>query len=152
VHASRARLAGQIIAAATATLLLAATTAAADVRPRLGSPAAGRAFAVGAQPTFTASDNGDAFNGSLWLTIATSRRVDRYGQLKQYRDGGVFTGMRRKRGHRYAYTPPRFSFPGWFLVTPGTYYWQAYHINCSIPNSSRTSCHVYSRIRSFKVR
>jgi hypothetical protein len=152
VRAPRVRLAGRVIVAAAATLTLAATTAQADVRPRLGSPAAGRAFAVGARPAFTATDNGDAFNGHVWLTIATSRRVDRYGQLKDYTDGGVFSAMRRKRGRHYTFTPPRYTFPGWFLATPGTYYWQAYHINCSIPNSSRSGCHVYSRIRSFKVR
>ena len=151
MHVTRIRRAGRIMTAAAAALALGATAAQADTGPRLISPAAGRALDVGTRPTFKATDRGDAFQGTVWLSISAFRRVDRTGKLKQS-DGGTFTSMRRRRGGSYTYTPPDYSFPGWFMVTPGTYYWQAYHINCSIPSSTRTSCHVYSRIRSFKVR
>jgi hypothetical protein len=138
------------IIAAAALLALGAAGAQADTGPRLGSPRAGATLAVGTRPTFRATDSGDAYQGTVWLSISTFRKRDRYGRLKQS-DGGTFTSMKRHRGGRYTYTPPDYSFPGWFMATPATYYWQAYHINCSIPNASRTSCHVYSSIRSFKV-
>lgn len=150
MHVTPTRRAGRIMIAAVAALAIGASAAQADVGPRLGSPRAGAALDVGTRPTFTATDGGDAFQGTVWLSISKFRRTDRTGKIKQS-DGGTFTSMRKRRGG-YAYTPPNYSFPGWFMATPGTYYWQAYHINCAIPNSTRTSCHVYSSIRSFKVR
>ncbi len=148
MHAPRARRTGRIIIAATAALALAASAAQADVGPKLLSPAAGKAFEVGARPTFTASDRGDAFNGTVWLTISKFRRTDRHGQIKQS-DGGTFTSMRRRRGGKYAYTPPDYSFPGWFMATPGTYYWQAYRIECS---SGSSDCKQEGPVVRFKVR
>ena len=150
MHVTRTRRAGRIMIAVAAALALGASAAQADVGPQLVSPAPGKVLDLGTRPTFKATDRGDAFQGTVWLSISASRRVDRTGKLKQS-DGGTFTSMRRHRGI-YTYTPPNYTFPGWFMATAGTYYWQAYHINCSIPDSSRTSCHVYSRIRSFKVR
>jgi hypothetical protein len=136
--------------AATALLALGAAGAQADVGPRLVSPAAGKTLAAGSRPTFTATDRGDAFHGTVWLSISAFKRRDREGRLKAS-DGGTFTSMTHHRGGSYTYTPPNYSFPSWFMVKPGTYYWQAYHINCAIPNATRTSCHVYSRVRAFKV-
>jgi hypothetical protein len=136
--------------AAMAVLALGAASAQADAGPRLTSPANGRVLAVGSRPEFKATDTGSAFGGTVWLSISAFRRRDRYGRLKES-DGGTFTSMTRHRNGRYSYTPPDYSFPSWFMVKPGTYYWQAYHINCSIPNSSKTSCHVYSSVRSFQV-
>jgi hypothetical protein len=150
VHVKRPRRSKRILAAAAAALAIGAAGAQADTAPTLNAPGPGKLLATGSLPTFKATDHGHAFQGTLWLSISANRARDRFGRLKES-DGGTFSKMVRHRGGHYTFTPPVFTFPGWFMATPGTYFWQVYHINCLISNASRTSCHVYSRVRSFKV-
>jgi hypothetical protein len=136
--------------AAFATLTVGAAGAQADTAPVLNAPGPGKLIHLGSHPIFKVTDTGHAF-GTEWLSVSKYRRRDRFGRLKQQSPGGDFSDMVRHRHGHFTFTPPTFSFPGWFMVTPGTYYWQTYHINCAIPNAQKTNCHVYSRVRSFRV-
>jgi hypothetical protein len=57
------------------------------------------------------------------------------GARVQEREGIICTGEsigRAKRsGGVFTYRPRLFSFPGFWLTTPGTYVWQAHRIECS---------------------
>lgn len=81
----------------------------------------------------------------VFLTIAARRRTDRYGALKQTRVG-TFAKMTNKGRGRFTWTTPDYTFPGWFMVETGTYYWQTSVTDCTVPG-----CRVLSRIRTFKV-
>ncbi len=136
------------LALVTASMALTATAgaASADVGPKLLAPGNGKVLARGTQPIFKARDVGKAFNGRVWLTISSSKKRDNRGRLKQTKFG-TFTSMKRGKNHNYSYKPPAYTFDTWFMQRPGTYYWQAYHINCEVRN-----CNVYSKIRRFVVR
>ncbi len=57
--------------------------------------------------------------------------------------------MRRQRHHRFLFSgrAGNFSFPGFWRVTPGTYYWQASRID------SHARCgEAYSKIYKLRVR
>lgn len=125
--------------------LAAAQTAAAA--PQLLAPGNGKVLARGSQPVFKARDTApNARRYNVYMTISTSKRVDRKGDLKQTRPG-TFTSMRRAGRYGFTYKADAFTFPSWFMQAPGKYYWQAYHIDCAV-----RGCHVHSRIRSFVVR
>jgi hypothetical protein len=138
------------VALALVTTLLALTAgagvASADVGPKLLAPGNGKVLARGSQPIFKARDVGDAFNGRVWLTISSSKQRDKNGKLKQAKFG-TFTNMKRGKNHTYTYKPPAYTFDSWFMQRPGTYYWQAYHINCHV-----RGCNVFSKVRRFVVR
>jgi hypothetical protein len=151
VHVNRPRRSRRILVAAAAALAIGAAGAQADVSPKLTAPGPGKLLAVGSQPVFKVTDHGDTSHGGVWLTISKFRKRDRFGRLKQSSDSGTFTNMARHRGGHFTYTPPAYTFPGWFMVTPGTYYWQAYHINCAAHNTVRNSCDLFSRVRAFRV-
>lgn len=145
----RSSLTLAVLCAALALVAL-APAAYADVAPKLRAPGEGKTLAVGSEPIFKVLDRGQAYQRKVWLTISSSKKRDRYGQLKRGKFG-TFTSMTRKRGALYTYQPEDFTFPEWFMNRAGTYYWQAFHINCDVSNSSRNSCNVYSRVRSFVV-
>lgn len=115
--------------------------------PRQTSPKRGAVLALGSQATFKAKDGTSAARRyGLWITISTSKRRKANGDLRQTSIGS-FRKMKR-RGTSYRYTSEDYSFPTWFMAREGTYYWQVYRIDCA----AAKSCHVHSRIRSFKVR
>ncbi len=136
-----ASLGRRIAVAALAALALAA----------VALPAAAPAARV---PTYQAGERvvfrittqaANARTYGVYLTVASRKRTDRYGALKRTRLG-TFARMVSKGRGRYEYTTPDYTFPGWFMVEVGTYYWQTSITDCSVPG-----CKVVSRIRSFKV-
>lgn len=138
------------LALALLALLFLADAAIADTAPKLLSPANGKTLARDSHPVFKVRDTGKAHSGRVWLTISSTKKRDRYGKLAR-NQFGTFTSMRRGKRGVYTYQPPAYTFDSWFMHRPGKYYWQAFHINCAIPNASRSSCNVYSRIRSFRI-
>lgn len=103
-------------------------------------------YDVGDRVTFRITNrSANARRYGVFLTVASKRKTDRYGALKRTRVG-TFARMTRKRGGRFVYTTPPYTFPGWFMVEPGTYYWQA-----SVTDCSRPGCKAVSRIKKFKV-
>jgi hypothetical protein len=129
-------------------LLLASARAAGAASPKLLAPGNGATVARGSQPIFKARDTDpNARRYRVFVTISRSKKLDRDGDLVQTRSSGTFASMRRSGRYGFTYKPPSYSFPTWFMQAPGTYYWQAFHIDCRV-----RGCHVHSRVRSFDVR
>jgi hypothetical protein len=138
------------LGAALACSAAAAAAAQADVAPRILAPSRGAMLALGSEPVFKAVDHGDAADHKMWVVIAPAKKRDRVGRLL-ISNAGDFTEMKRGRHGVFTYQPPDYDFPGWFMVTPHTYWMQVYHLNCGAPRASRTGCRVYSKLRSFRV-
>jgi len=110
------------------------------------APARVPSFPAGSQHTFrVTTQEPNARQYGVYITVAARRRTDRYGALKQTRVG-TFARMASKGRGRYWYTTPDYTFPGWFMVETGTYYWQTSITDCTV-----RGCKILSRIRSFKV-
>lgn len=138
------------LAALVALLAFGGSLAAAQsatAAPKLLAPGNGKVLARGSQPTFKLRDTSpNARRYSIFMRISTSKKVDRNGTLKRTKIGH-FARMDRKGKFGFVWKPEDYSFPEWFMQRPGTYYWQAYHIDCSV-----RGCNVESKVRSFKVR
>jgi hypothetical protein len=103
-------------------------------------------FPVGSRPVFTASTKAAAAKRfGMYITIANARKLDRNGQLKQS-SIGTFARMHNAGHGKYTYKPPAYTFPSWFMQTPGKYWWQTYYIDCHFKG-----CHRLSGIHSFAV-
>ncbi len=140
------------IATLVATGALAATGASvAQAAPKLLAPGNGKVIAKGSDPVFKVHDSSSAAaQHKVWITISKTKARDKTGQLK-YKSGsggGDFSDMKKVKGGGWTYKPHKYDFPGWYLATPGKYYWQAFEINCE----ASTTCHIYSSIRTFTVR
>lgn len=110
------------------------------------APARVPTYDVGDRATFTfTTQEPNARTYGVFLTVASKRRVNRYGGLKRT-SVGTFARMVNKGRGTFKYTTPAYTFPDWFMMRPGTYYWQTSITDCSIPG-----CNILSRIRSFKV-
>jgi hypothetical protein len=126
-------------------LTLASPAAAGAAAPKLITPKAGATVAIGSRPAFKVRDGSAAAKKyKIFITISTTRKTTKDGDLKRT-SVGTFTGTKRN-GDVFTYKPPAYDFPTWFLARAGTYYWQAYRIDCAVEG-----CHVQSKIRSFKV-
>ncbi|MDO8209445.1 hypothetical protein [Conexibacter sp. CPCC 206217] len=136
-----------LLAALLASAVSLAAAQAASAAPQLLAPGIGKTLARGSQPLFKARDTDpNARRYRVFMTISRSKKLDKDGDLKQTRGSGTFTSMRQSGRYGFTYKPPAYSFPEWFMQAPGTYYWQAYHIDCRVKG-----CHVHSKVRSFKV-
>lgn len=128
-------------------MLLLASAQAATAAPQMLAPGNGKQLAVGSQPTFKIRDtSGNARRYGIFMTISRSKKLDKDGDLVQSKDGSTFSRMGRKGKYGFTYKLPKYSFPTWIMQAPGKYYWQAYHIDCTVKG-----CHVHSKVRSFKV-
>jgi hypothetical protein len=120
---------------------------AAGASPAQIAPKRGSALALGSQPTFKVRDTSAAARKyNVFVTVSTSKTPSRSGDLRKTQIG-TFAEMHR-RGSTYSYKTPVYNFPTWFMVRAGTYYWQAFRIDCRV---APHGCHVHSKIRSFKV-
>ena len=141
----RRRLTGLAVATTLAFALLAPGAAGAAAPAQL-SPKPGALLERGSRPVFKVRDTSRAARRySVYITISTSKARRRNGDLRKT-SVGHFASMRR-RGSTFSYMAENYTFPTWFMVRPGTYYWQVYRIDCS----ARRSCHVHSKVRSFRV-
>ena len=92
---------------------------------------------------------------NVFVQISKHRKLNKFGNLADCNavsKGCDFVSLKARKGHRGQWiykTDPNVSFPGWWATTPGTYYWQADHVNCA--TTGRDSCHVTSKIGSFHV-
>jgi hypothetical protein len=122
--------------------------------PRLVSPKHGAHLAPG-HVTLVVHDTAVLKNFTVFVQISKHRKLNKFGNLADCNavsKGCDFLQMKPRKGHpgQWIYkTNPNVSFPGWWATTPGTYYWQADHVNCSV--TGRDSCHVTSKIGSFHV-
>jgi hypothetical protein len=87
----------------------------------------------------------------IFLTVSTRRLLDNHGHLRVPKGCSWrcdFEEMSRWKGHpgKWIYRA-KYSFPKYWGVTDGTYYWQVHHF---VPGCSPT-CIEYSGIRKFRV-
>jgi hypothetical protein len=139
------------LAALVAAVLLAAAVAQAASSPRLLAPKQGKHLHRGGRPTFKVHD-GSAKARQYGVTIViNNKRKVKHGELQEpgAHGSGTFAAMKRRKHGTWTYTPPNYDYPSWFMVRRGTYYWQAFHIDCGM-NTPR-SCHIASRIHRFHV-
>lgn len=87
-------------------------------------PKANATVPVGQSPTFKMKVRGA---GSVWVHVCASAKKDADGLICHE----ASIGQAKKRGKYFTYTPEFFNFDGFWLNTPGTYYWQAHRIDCS---------------------
>ncbi len=126
--------------------LVLALVALALAMPVVASAASTPTFPFGSRPVFTAQTNAAAAKRfGMYITIASARKTDRNGQLKQT-SVGTFARMHSAGHGKFTYKTPAFTFPSWFMEQPGLYWWQTYYIDCHFK-----ACHRLSAIHAFRV-
>lgn len=122
--------------------------------PTLVSPKKGGHVSPG-HITLVVHDTAVLPHFTVFVQISHHRKLNQFGHLapcNAVRKGCDFLSMKPWKGHPgdWIYkTDPNESFGGWWATTPGTYYWQADHVNCA--TTEQDSCHVTSQIGSFHV-
>ena len=109
-------------------------------------------IASGKTPTFKARVRG---KGVVYFRVCKSKKRDKQGQICGNRapddiDRGK-KGKRTKKGRNYSYKPIAYTFPSYYLNTPGTYYWQVYRIDCVRRRNGSLDCLQESPLHKFKV-
>jgi hypothetical protein len=142
----RAALGTAILLALSASAIAVASGIA---RPKLISPT--HSTAPG-RITLVVKDTAATRKYPVFVQIEHTRKLNKYGALKQCTDsskGCDFVELKRVKKHHgdWSYTAPAYVFPGWWATTPGKYYWQAEHVDCSFK-----SCQDVSKIGSFTVK
>lgn len=123
--------------------------------PSLVSPKHGARVTPG-HITMIVHDTAVPSGFNVFVQITKHRKLNKYGHLASctaVKKGCDFLSMKKRKGHPGQWifkTDPNETFPGWWATTPGTYYWQAQHVNCFA--TEKDSCHVTSQIGSFHVR
>jgi hypothetical protein len=112
-------------ATAVVALLLAAPSPAATkhgITPL--APKAGSTVPAGKAPTFRMRVKGP---GTVWVHVCRSLHKAKDGRICDKESIG--RAKKRKNG-TYAFKPTYYDYDGFWLNTPGTYYWQAHRISC----------------------
>jgi hypothetical protein len=149
---TRLRLAVVASAAVGALALASVALASNSTPPKLASPGNGGKLKSGHVVLVVYSPG---LTGNLatpvFLTVSNRRSVDKYGHLtvpNHCSSRCDFQEMSRWKGHpgKWIYKAS-YNFPGYWGVTPGTYYWQVHHF---VP-SCKPACEEFSGIRKFRV-
>jgi hypothetical protein len=132
------------LALATVGLLAVPTAASAATKNGVTplSPKAGASVPAGKSPTFKLRAKG---GGPVYVHVCKSKKRDADGLICHKAD----IGKAKKRSGRYRYKPQFFDFPGFWLNTPGTYYWQAHRIACE--DGDISDCRQEGPVVRFKV-
>ena len=118
------RLLAALCALAVAVPAVAAAATKNGITPL--SPKAGATVKLRTPPTFKVRSRGE---GTVWVAVSTSAKRNREGVIKSNSD--TFFGQARKKGGAYQVKAKFFDYPRFWLNRPGTYYWQAYRIDCT---------------------
>jgi hypothetical protein len=133
---------------ALATLALAAVLPvavdAAIPRPVPLAPKNRATLNAGPTPTFKVRSTGA---GTVWLHISKSPKRNANGIIKHDQH---IQQMRRKTGSTFVVKPKSYTFPGFWAVTKGKYYWQSFRIACAEETRS-SDCDVEGPVRSFTI-
>ena len=89
------------------------------------APKAGSSVPAGKSPTFKMRVKG---SGQVWVHVCKNKRKNADGVICNKNPEAI--GRARKRGSIYRFKPQFFDFPEFWLNSPGTYYWQAFRIDC----------------------
>jgi hypothetical protein len=128
------------LALAAVLLLPAPALAANGITPL--SPAAGATVPKDTRPTFRLRVHG---KGTVWIRVCKSPKRHADGTIC---DSSNFGRARRSHGSLYTYRPRLFRFAGYWLQTPGTYYWQAYRLDCV---KSLKDCRQEGAVTRFRI-
>ena len=131
------------IALIVAGLLLLPSSAAAatkhGITPR--APKAGTSVPAGQSPTFKMRVRG---KGQVYVHVCKSKKKAKDGRICHKAD----IGRAKKKNGLFRYKPTFFDFPAFWLNTPGTYYWQAFRIQCE---GNLSDCYQEGPIVKFSV-
>jgi hypothetical protein len=133
-----------LLLAAAAALILAAPAHAQAPGPVPIAPSAGKALKRGVPFSFKVRVDSDAPTG-VFVKVSKSKQVGEDGTLANdvyFREMKLSGAYFAKKVERYA------SLSDHFLNRPGTYYWQAYSIDCS---DGTDDCDVEGPIRKFRI-
>ena len=130
---------GLALSAALIAMLALSGTAAAkqcspsagDLSPRLTSPCAGANIRAGHNVTWKVTDNNPKA-GRYHPFLNLTRQKPRHGVLPDDHNGnGIFAQMKAVKGRagHFIYTAKKYDFPGYWLVTRGTWYVQVQQID-----------------------
>lgn len=119
--------------------------------PRVISPCDGASVAAGRAVTFTVEDlNLNAGQDPPFLNLTATK--PRHGILPDDQGSkGVFDALKPIKGHRgrFKVTPTLYTFPGYWLVTRGTYYVQVQQVDGTKIHSHLTA---YGPVTTIRVR
>jgi hypothetical protein len=87
------------------------------------APKPGATVERASRPVFKGTVKGP---GQLYVFVSRSPKRDREGLIGNKE---MFQQARVKQG-RFRVKANYFDYPGFWLNTPGTYYWQAHRVNC----------------------
>jgi hypothetical protein len=137
-----------LVAALTATLALGGTAvakkcspSAGNLSPRLTSPCAGATIQAGHNVTWKVTDNNPKA-GRYHPFLNVTRQKAKNGVLPDDHNGnGIFAEMKAVKGHpgHFSYQAKKFNFPGYWLVTTGTWYVQVQQIDSTGNHGERVS-------------
>jgi hypothetical protein len=146
-----------LVAALTTVLAVSATAAAkkcspsaGPLSPRLSSPCAGTSISAGHDITWQVTDtNPKAKRYHPYLNLTRSK--PRHGILPADHNGdGIYASMKSVKGHpgRFTYKAAAYTYPGYWLVTKGTWYVQVQQIDSTVRGGLRYSPVVAIHITS----
>lgn len=140
MRATITRVAGPALVVALTAMLVVSGTAAAKktcspsagrLAPQLTSPCAGATIRAGHNVTWKVTDlNPKAGPYRPFLNLTRSR--PKHGVLPDDHNGdGIFAELKPVKGHpgRFSYKARNYTFPGYWLVTKGTWYVQVQQID-----------------------
>jgi hypothetical protein len=129
-----------VVAAGALLFTASSAQAASGITPL--SPKANATVAAGKSPTFKMRVKGA---GQVWVHVCKSKKKDSKGVICS--DESI--GQAKKKGGSFSYKPKFFDFDDFWLNSPGTYYWQAFRIQCE--GGDLDDCLQESKIIKFKV-
>ena len=104
------------------------------------SPKAGSSVPAGQAVTFKLRKKA---KGTVFVHVCKSKKKHADGRICHKAD----IGQARKRGGVFRYTAKFFDFPAFWMNNPGTYYWQAYRIECGVGHD----CYQEGPVVKFRV-
>ena len=136
----RIRASFLVTVAALATGATVATAQSGGPSPQ--APTQNKALPAGKAFTFKVKD---ARSGAVFITVSTSKKKKADGTLRKQ---DWFRKMAKKGSVHSKKTDLYPALTDYFLNKPGTYYWQAYRIDCS----AQQDCNVEGPVRTFRIR
>lgn len=109
------------------------------------TPKKGATVKTATKPTFKVRSRG---KGSVWVAVSRSAKRGKDGVIKSTSDT-FFQRAKRKRGNLFRVRAKYFDYPEFWLNQPGTYYWQAYRIDCT---AGVSDCKREGPVVKFRVR
>jgi hypothetical protein len=132
-----------ILPAVLVAALLAAAPASAVTKNGITpiSPKKGATVDVGTRPVFKGKVKGE---GQVYIHVCKKDKKDSEGLICSEE----LIHKAKKKDGRFKLKAPFFDFPGFWLNSPGTYYWQAHRIAC---NTDISDCRQEGPTVKFKV-